>query len=281
MWRVLLAAIFLIPAEVIGQTYGSEFTPRHPSNCHQVVRVLPRVRSLDTSDPLLKVDFILFNSDSTVVFPVTGLMVTKGFNPKRPDDGDSLVFRIENERGTDSISFPKIPNQFVEVPAKKDRPKATRITKNEEYEFYFRTPMSCYGGQWHYDKRYAEKDYRWLFTQDGYYAPPLSIQYTPWSRKDVLEIALAARRMIDSTYFKVIDQHGDPIGFDLVIKRNPTRTIILALHRDPKKYENFDVLISNTVIKGDKEHTTYFKFPMNAGSRSTVGIAGKYNGLEK
>lgn len=207
--------------------------------------------------------------------------MTKGFNRKNIFAGDSLVFRIENEMGTDSIFFPYIPRDFVEVNNKKDRPKTSYINKTGEYDFYFKTPLSCYGGHWHYDPRYGDKEYRWLFTKDGYYAPPLSIHYEAWVKNDHLQIFLNERKFIDSNSFKIIDNDGANIDYELVIKRNPTWTILLKLSRDLKKFEKFVVLVSNTIIKGDKEHNSYYKFPMDAGMQSSVGMGGKYNDLEK
>lgn len=281
MRRLLVFTIILIPILSNGQIYGSEFKPGHTDDCHQAVIVVPRIRSLDTKDDSLKVDFVLFNSDSSTIFPITGLMVTKGFYSKNIFAGDSLVFRIETEIGTDSFSFPYIPKNFVEVSKKRDRPKANKINKNGEYDFYFKTPLSCYGGHWYYDPRYGDSEYRWLFTKDGYYAPFLSIDYQEWVKNDHLQIFLNERRTIDNNSFKIIDKNGDNIDYELVVKRNPTWTILLNLSRDLEQFEKFVVLVSNTIINGDKEHKSYYKYPMNVGMQSGVGMGGKYNNLEK
>jgi hypothetical protein len=92
---------------------------------------------------------------------------------------------------------------------------------------------------------------------------------------------LNERRSIDNNSFKIIDKNGDNIDYELVLKRNPTRTILLNLSRDLKQFEKFVVLISNRIIRGDKEHKSYYKYPMNAGIQSDVGMGGKYNNLER
>lgn len=281
MGRFFLLLIMLTPSLTSGQGYGSEFTPGHSDNCHQAVIVVPRVKSLDSMDDSLKVDFILFNRDTSKIFPVTGLMVTKGFYPKNIFAGDSLVFRIENEKGTDSIFFPYIPDNFIEVSTKKDRPKTNNINKHGEYDFYFKTPLSCYGGHWYYDPRYGDQEYRWLFTKNGYYNPFLSIEYVDWVKNDHLQIFLKERRLIDSNSFKIIDKNGDNVDYELVFKRNPTWTILLNLSRDFKPFDKFVVLVSNTIINGDKSHDFYFKYPINVGMQLGTGIGGKYNNLEK
>jgi|SRR5687768_12402836 len=281
MVRLFLLTTILFPILTNGQGYGSEFKPGHSDDCHQTVIVFPRIKSLDTKDDSLKIDFILFNKDTSTIFPITGLMVTKGFYPKNIFAGDSLVFRIENEIGTDSISFPYIPDNFVEVSNRKDRPRTNNINRNGEYDFYFKTPLSCYGGHWYYDPRYGDGEYRWLFTKDGYYAPFLSIEYEQWAKNDHLQIFLNERRLIDNSSFKIIDKNGENVDYELVVKRNPTWTILLNLSRDLEQFEKFVVLVSNTIIKGDKEHSFYFKYPMNVGMHTGVGIGGKYNSLEK
>lgn len=281
MGRLFLLTVILIPILTNGQGYSSEFKPGHSDDCHQAVIVFPRIKSLDSKDDSLKIDFILFNRDTSLIFPVTGLMVTKGFYPKNIFAGDSLVFRIENENGIDSISFPYIPDNFIEVSNKKDRPKTYNISKRGEYNFYFKTPLSCYGGHWYYDPRYGDKEYRWLFTKEGYYDPFLSIHYNEWVKEDCLEIFLKERRPIDKNSFKVLDPYGNNLDYELVIKRNPTWTILLNLSRDLKQFDKFVVLVSNTIIKGDKEHEFYFKYPMNVGLQGSIGMGGKYNNLEK
>lgn len=195
--------------------------------------------------------------------------------------GDSLVFRIENQYGTDSISFPYIPDKFVEVSNKKDRPKTNNVNKHGEYNFYFKTPLSCYGGHWYYHPRYGSKECRWLFTKDGFYDPFLSIWYKEWVKEDCLQIFLKERRLIDNSSFKILDSNGDNLDYELVIKRNPTWTILLNLSRDLKQFDKFVVLVSNTIINGDKEHRFYYEYPMNVGRQGVVGVTGKYDDLEK
>jgi hypothetical protein len=67
----------------------------------------------------------------------------------------------------------------------------------------------------------------------------------------------------------------------LVTKRNPTKTIALTLSRDLRPYEKFTLLVSDTIVQNKVIHETYFKYPMNVGSKGTVGLAGRYNFLEE
>jgi hypothetical protein len=281
MRQLAILIVILTPYFTNGQGYGAEFKPGHSDDCHRAVTVIPIIKSLDSNNDSLKIDFVLFDSDTTNIFPITGLMATKGINPKNFYAGDSLVFRIENASGVDSISFPQYPTSFIEKTTKKDRPRATYINKQGEYDFYFKTPMSCYGGHWHYDPRFGDKEFRWLFTKDGYYKPVLEISYNEWVKNDHLEIFLNERRLIDETSFKILDVNGHYVDFELVTKKNPTRTIILNLSRDFKQSDKLIVLVSSTIIKGDVVHESFFKYPLDVRLTGSVGFGGKYNNLER
>lgn len=285
MKRLVLSGLLGITyIQAIGQNiYMPHMMFRGPNDCHRPVYVIPKITSLDSKNDSLKIDFILFGveNDTMKLFSIAGISAWKGFNPKNVFAGDSLVLRITTDKSLDSISFPSKPIGFSNVVNKKDRPYAKVVDKNSDYTIYFNTPESCYQGEWHYDSRYGHEDYRWLFNSDKVYDPFLSASYENWSKKDYIEIYLKDRRVITDETFKVLDSNGIEVAFELVTKRNPTKTIALTLSRDLRPYEKFTLLVSDTIVQNKVTHETYFKYPMNVGSKGTVGLAGRYNFLEE
>jgi hypothetical protein len=278
---LLIIILSVATVECIAQSYGFEYTIGHSEECVRTVYVRPRILSLDAADDSLKIDFSIFDRDTGQQFRITGFKVTKGFNPKKLDAGDSSVFLVENDSGIDSISFPHIPTNFIEIKKKRDRPKATSLTKKSDYEFQFKTPSSCLGGHWTYDSRFGDQSSRWLFTKDGYFDPFMDIQYMHWQGGDWLKIFLKERRSIDKESFKVLDSKGNEVPSSFVIGRNPTCTIALDLVQELKSYEKFEVLISNTIINGSEKHETYYRYPLKVGWLSGRMFGVRHMGLEK
>lgn len=234
------------------------------TGCSQAIAVFVQLCNLDSNINHLEIrfDFKGFTKDQDVKVRKIEIY-----------ENDSLIYELESTGRTVSYwRFPEIPDGFeIKYPEHADSIRAFNKEDNLRFEFEGFGKYAAYGS-WTYKPKYATKQYRWLFDEEGNKKIDIDCYYEPWIGKDIVKVVSNNEFEVDTNSFELRDSSNNLVVFELKVKENMTDRIALALEDDLK---SGSILYLTFNAHNGKKYEEKIVVP----DKSNAGLAGKYADL--